>query len=175
MKSGKRTMFRILKKPFNNLNYVQGGKQISYGDVITYYDAEIAGSEVFLTIPPQYRSDFCLSLLKITGAVPPHTDSEVKTSINFYIEPGDYVTTFYTPEPKAVKRQIENQTNGYIFQHSELANRGFFKARPGDAYLLGIDRVHDVQGSGERTVLCLATDKHDFYDVLGMLVETENV
>lgn len=168
-------MFRILKRQFNNLDYAQGSKQISYGDVITYYDAELAGDEVWRTIPLRYRSDFCLSLLKISGAVPPHTDSEVKTSINFYIEPGDYVTTFYTPEPKAVKRQIENQTNGYIFQPHELANRGFFKARPGDAYLLGIDRVHDVQGSGERTLLCLGTDKHDFYDVLGMLVETENI
>lgn len=167
-------MFRILKRQFNNLDYVQGGKQISYGDVITYYDAELAGGGVFYTIPLRYRQDFCLSLLKITGSVPPHTDSEVKTSINFYIEPGNYRTTFYTPEPKAVKRQIENQTNGYIFQPHELANRGSFVARPGDAYLLGVDRVHDVQGDGERTLLCLATDKHDFYDVLHMLVETGN-
>ena len=168
-------MFRILKKQFNNLDYTQGGKQISYGDVITYYDAELAGGSVWFTIPLQYRSDFHLSLLKISGAVPPHTDSEVKTSINFYIEPGDYRTTFYTPEPKAVKRQIENQTNGYIFSQEELANRGSFVAKPGDAYLLGIDRVHDVQGSGERTLLCLGTDKHDFYKVLHMLVETGNV
>ena len=168
-------MFRILKRSFQNLDYVQGGKQISYGDVITYYDAELAGGGVFYTIPLRYRPDFCLSLLKITGPVPPHTDSEVKTSINFYIEPGNYTTTFYTPEPKAVKRQIENQTNGYIFQQHELANRGSFVAKPGDAYLLGVDRVHDVQGSGERTLLCLATDKHDFYEVLHMLVETGNV
>lgn len=167
-------MFRILKRSFQNLDYVQGGQQISYGDVIAYYDAELVGGGVFYTIPLRYRADFCLSLLKITGPVPPHTDSEVKTSINFYIEPGNYKTTFYTPEPKAVKRQIENQTNGYIFQHHELANRGSFVAKPGDAYLLGVDRVHDVQGSGERTLLCLATDKHDFYDVLHMLVETGN-
>ena len=168
-------MFRILKKQFNNLDYVQGGKQISYGDVITYYDAELAGGGVFYTIPLRFRHDFHLSLLKINGPVPPHTDSEVKTSINFYIEPGDYRTTFYTPEPKAVKRQIENQTNGYIFSQEELANRGSFVAKPGDAYLLGVDKVHDVQGSGERTLLCLATDKYDFYEVLHMLVETENV
>lgn len=174
MKNGKRAVFRILKRSFQNLNYAQGGKQISYGDVITYYDAELAGGGVWFTIPLRYRSDFHLSLLKINGAVPPHTDSEIKTSINFYIEPGDYVTTFYTPEPKAVKRQIENQTNGYIFQQHELANRGSFVAKPGDAYLLGVDHVHDVQGSGERTLLCLGTDKHGFYDVLHMLVETGN-
>lgn len=168
-------MFRILKNKFNNLDYIQGDKQISFGDVITYYDAELAGGGVFFTIPLRYRADFCLSLLKINGPVPPHTDSEVKTSINFYIEPGNYRTTFYTPEPKAVKRQIENQTNGYIFQPHELANRGSFVARPGDAYLLGVNEVHDVQGSGERTVMCLATDKYDFYEVLHMLVETGNV
>lgn len=143
--------------------------------MIAYYDAEITGDNVFSVIPKEHRNDFHLSLLKITDCVPPHTDSEVKTSINFYIEPGNYKTTFYTPEPKAVKRQIENQTNGYIFQQHELANRGSFIAKPGDAYLLGIDHVHDVQGAGERTVVCLATDKHDFYQVLHMLVETGNV
>jgi hypothetical protein len=168
-------VFRILKNPFKNLEYTQGGQQTSYGDVITYYDAQLAGDGVLRTIPERYRKDFCLSLLKITGSVPPHTDSEVKTSINFYVEPGNYRTTFYTPEPKAVKRQIENQTNGYIFQQHELANRGSFTARAGDAYLLGVDRVHDVQGSGERTAICLATDKYDFYEVLHMLVETETV
>lgn len=168
-------MFRILKKQFSNLDYAQGDKQISFGDVISYYDAELAGGGVWFTIPLRYRSDFHLSLLKISGAVPPHTDSQVKTSINFYIEPGDYRTTFYTPEPKAVKRQIENQTNGYIFSQEDLANRGSFIAKPGDAYLLGIDRVHDVQGSGERTLICLGTDKYDFYEVLHMLVETGNV
>ena len=98
----------------------------------------------------------------------------MKSSINFYVNPGDYTTTFYTPEPKAVKRQIENQTTGYIFQPHELANRGSFVAKPGDAYLLGVDRVHDVQGKGGRTVICLATDKYDFYEVLHMLVETGN-
>lgn len=168
-------MFRILKRSFQNLDYAQGSKQISYGDVITYYNTELAKGDVWSTIPVGYRADFQLSLMRITDSVPPHTDSEVKTSINFYIEPGDYRTTFYTPEPKAVKRQIENQTNGYIFQQHELANRGSFVAKPGDAYLLGVDRVHDVQGSGERIVLCLATDKHDFDAVLNMLDKTGNI
>lgn len=168
-------MFRILNHKFTNLEYTQGNKQISYGEYISYYDAELTNGGVWFIIPLRYRADFQLSLLKIVGPIPPHTDSEIKTSINFYIEPGNYVTTFYTPEPKAVKRQIENQTNGHIFQPSELANRGSFVANAGDAYLLGIDRVHDVQGNGERTVLCLATDKHDFYEVLHMIIETENI
>ena len=167
-------MFRILKNQFNNLKYTQGRKQISYGDVINYYDTSVSGADLFSVLPEQYRADFCLSLLNITGNVPPHTDSEVKSSINFYVEPGKYVTTFYTPEPKAVKRQIENQTTGYIFQPHELANRGSFIAHAGDAYLLGVDRVHDVKGTGERTVICLATDKYDFYEVLHMLLETGN-
>ena len=168
-------MFRILKNQFNNLKYSQGGQQVSYGGVITYYDAELLEGSIYDTIPKEYRGDFYLSVTKITDALPPHTDSQIKTAINFYIEPADYVTTFYTPEPKAVKRQVENQTNGYIFQEHELANRGSFKAKPGDAYLLGVDRVHSVKGSGNRTLLCLSTDKHDFYEVLNMLVETGNI
>lgn len=167
-------MFRILKPTFHNLKPSQGRKQISYGNVINYYDTTVAEVDLFSVVPERYRKDFCMSLLKISGNVPPHTDSEVKSSINFYVEPGKYVTTFYTPEPKAVKRQIENQTTGYIFQPHELANRGSFIAHAGDAYLLGVDRVHDVKGTGERTVVCLATDKHDFYEVLHMLVETGN-
>ena len=168
-------MFRILKHQFKNLEYAQGGQQVSYGGAITYYDAEMAGYNVFNVIPEEHRKDFYLAVAKITSALPPHTDSQIKTSINFYIEPSNYTTTFYTPEPRAVKRQVENQTNGYIFQEHELANRGSFTAKPGDAYLLAVDRVHAVKGSGARTLICLATDKYDFYDVLHMLVETGNV
>ena len=178
MKYGKPAVFRILKNPFKNLEYTQGGQQISYGDVITYYDAQLAGEDVFCTIPERYRKDFHVALLKISGAVPPHTDSEIITSINFYVKPGKYRTKFYTPEPRAVKRQIENQTTGYIFQKHELANRGSFIANPGDAYLLAVDKVHDVEPLNEleeRIIVCLATDKYDFYEVLHMLVETGSI
>jgi hypothetical protein len=171
-------MFRILKNKFINLEYVQGDKQISYGDVITYYDTELAKEGVLHIIPLQYRNDFHVSLLKISGPVPPHTDSEVITSINFYMKPGKYKTTFYTPEPKAVKRQIENQTNGYIFQPHELADRGSFIANPGDAYVLNVSKVHAIDPVGdieERVVICLATDKHDFDAVLGMLDRTGSI
>ena len=171
-------MFRILKNKFVNLEYAQGNEQITYGDIIKYYDAELTKEGVLHVIPLQYRSDFKVSLLKITGAVPPHTDSEVITSINFYLKPGKYRTTFYTPEPKAVKRQVENQTTGYLFQKHELANRGSFIANPGDAYVLNVAAVHDVEplnGLEERTIICLATDKHDFHTVLDMLNRTGHI
>ena len=76
-------MFRILKKQFNNLDYTQGNKKIDFGDIITYYEAELTGGGIWFTIPSRYRSDFQLSLMKIGAPVPPHTDSEIKTSINF--------------------------------------------------------------------------------------------
>jgi hypothetical protein len=171
-------MFRILRNKFVNLEYAEKAEKITYGDIIKYYDTELTKQGVLHVIPLQYRDDFQVSLMKISGAVPPHTDSEIITSINFYLKPGKYRTTFYTPEPKAVKRQIENQTTGYIFEQHELANRGSFVANPGDAYVLNVSEVHGVEPLGEleeRVVICLATDKHDFEAVLSMLYRTGHI
>jgi hypothetical protein len=171
-------MFRKLKHFFHGLEYTKGQEKINYGDLIKYYETELTQGGVFNILPLQYRPDFQLSLMEIEGAVPPHTDSEVKTSINFYIEPGDYITTFYSARPGSKTSQIAGQTTGCIYEMPDLLNRGSFNAMPGDGWVLNVAAIHGVEPKKEvtrRAVLCLATDKHDFDAVIKMLYETGNV
>jgi len=171
-------MFRKLKHFFHNLEYTQGQEKINYSDLIRYYETNLTQGGVLNILPLRYRPDFQLSLMQIEGAVPPHTDSEVKTSINFYIDPGVYMTTFYSPRPGAKTTQVAGQTNGYVYEMPDLLNRGTFIANAGDGWVLNVSAVHGVQPVSKvtrRTALCLATDKHDFDAVIEMLTETGNV
>ena len=170
-------MFRRIIHFFHGLKYIRGGEKINYGDLIKYYETT-GNEELFNLLPEQYRQDFQLSLMEIEGAVPPHTDSEVKTSINFYIEPGVYMTTFYSPRPGSKVHQIPGQTNGYLYEMPDLLNRGSFIANAGDAWVLNVSAVHSVQPVSKvtrRVALCLATDKHNFDSVLEMLNKMGNI
>lgn len=170
-------MLRKLKNQFK-LNYKQGDIQISYGNVISYHDVELTGDDIRSVIPAQYRNDFCLSVMEITGEVPPHTDSEIKATINFYIEPGSYMTKFYRVKEGATVYQIENQTNGVIFDEKDLQHAGTFIANAGDGWLLDVTMPHAVKpisGVTRRVAICLATDKHSYDEVAQMLFETGNV
>jgi len=170
-------MFRKLTKTYSNLEYDQGGEQISYGDVITYNHARITKGGVFFVIPLRYRHDFCLSVMNITDAVPPHTDSEIKCTINFYVEPDVCVTKFYRSEGNMDTHQIPNQTNGQIYKKDNLVCTGEFVAKAGDAYLLDVTKIHAVKplyDLKKRTAICLATDKYDYDQVSQMLQETGN-
>lgn len=170
-------MFRKLTKTYSNLDYDQGSEQISYGDVIKYHNARITKGGVFYVLPLRYRPDFCLSVMTITGAVPPHTDSEIKCTINFYLETDACVTKFYRVEGNSVTLTIPNQTNGRIYERENLVCNGEFVAKAGDAYLLDVTKVHSVEplfGLNKRTAICLATDKYDYDQVSEMLYETGN-
>ena len=170
-------MFRKLAKTYSNLDYDQGGEQISYGNVITYNHAKITKGGVHYVIPMRYRHDFCLSVMTITDAVPPHTDSEIKCTINFYMQTEPCVTKFYRDCGNTVTQQIENQTNGMIYEKDNLICVGEFMAKAGDAYLLDVTKIHAVEplfDLKKRTAICLATDKYDYDQVSEMLYETGN-
>jgi hypothetical protein len=170
-------MFRKLAHTYSNLNYRQGKKQISYGDVISYFDAELTAGGVFYVLPLRYRPDFHLAVMDITDAVPPHTDSEINCTINFYVETEPCVTKFYRSEGNSVTLKIPDQTNGRIYDKDNLVCTGEFMAKSGDAYLLDVTKIHAVQplfGLNKRTAITLCTDKYDYDQVSEMLYETGN-
>jgi hypothetical protein len=116
--------------------------------------------------------------MDISGEVTPHTDSEIKTTINFYIEPGYYMTKFFDVKEGATISQIENQTNGFLFDKKDLIHKGTFIANAGEAWLLDVTQVHSVEPYKEvtrRTAICLATDKHGYDAVAQMLFETGHI
>ena len=170
-------MFRKLKKTYN-FQYKLGKKQIDYGNVISYHDVELTEGGVLNLLPLRYRDDFCVSFMDISGEVTPHTDSEIKCTINFYIEPGNYMTKFFDVKEGATISQIENQTTGHLFDKKDLRHNGTFIANAGDGWLLDVTQVHSVEPYKEvtrRTAICLATDKYDYQQVAQMLFETGNI
>lgn len=170
-------MFRKLKQNFK-FQYKLGKKQIDYGNVISYHDVELLEGGVLNLIPLRYRNDFCISFMDISGEVTPHTDSEIKCTINFYIEPGNYMTKFYTVNKSAAVHQIKNQTNGFMFDPKDLKHCGTFIANAGDGWVLNVAQPHSVEPYKEvtrRTAICLATDKYDYDQVVQMLFETGHI
>lgn len=170
-------MFARLNKTFD-IKYEQGEKQISYGGVISYYDAKLAVNDVLDVIPKRYQSDFYLSLMDIQGEVPPHTDSEITATINFYIEPGNYMTKFFRVKEDATVFQVENQTNGVVFDKKDLQHCGAFITNAGYAWLLDVTQPHSVEATKDitrRKAICLATNKYSYEQVHDMLAETGNL
>jgi hypothetical protein len=171
-------MFERLNQKFCNLDYNELDEQISYGGMISYNHIEIKKGGVLYTLPMKYRQDFTVSLMKINDAVPPHTDSEIKCTINFYIKPELCITKFYRPFKETESYQVPNQTNGKVYNKKDLICIGNFIAQPGDAWLLDVTQIHAVVPVfpiKERLAISVCTDKHTYEEVKQMLHETGNL
>jgi len=146
--------------------------------MISYNHIEIKKGGVLYTLPMKYRQDFTVSLMKINDAVPPHTDSEIKCTINFYIKPELCITKFYRPFKETESYQVPNQTNGKVYNKKDLICIGNFIAQPGDAWLLDVTQIHAVVPVfpiKERLAISVCTDKHTYEEVKQMLHETGNL
>lgn len=179
--------FKKLKGSFVIENYTVNSFFRFYGNAVdgikrglSYFTVENYGlGHLLSVIPERYRNDdFSLSLMSINANfVPPHTDSNILTSINFYLQTDRCLTRFYDPKVKELSTyQLENQTTGYIFRESELIEVGNFLADPGDAYLLDVSKPHSVINSQkieiDRKAIVIQSRKYDFEAVREMLIET---
>ncbi|NDC95835.1 hypothetical protein EB118_14540 [bacterium] len=128
--------------------------------------------KVLKLIPREYRHLFSVLWMEINYSyIPPHTDSDILTVINIYIITDDAVTTFYFPNATAKSVQIENQTNGCIYNVNDLFPCAQFKAQSGEAWVLDVTTPHSVKTSGETTrcAYCIQTSKMDYHDVVKIL------
>lgn len=128
-------------------------------------------------IPRRYWDDFHLTLMTINRDIPPHTDTEIITTINFYLETGgDNVDTiFFTPNIENPRKfQIKNQTDGYIFERDDLKEVAAFRAKPMECWVLDVKKIHSVEGNvtGIRKAVTLGTFVHKYSDVVEMFKET---
>jgi hypothetical protein len=102
------------------------------------------------------------------------------STINFYIKTDNCLTQFYKfKSENPTTRQIENQTDGYLFNVEDLETTNSFTAEPTDAYLLDVTKPHSVipleTTNIHRSAIVLQTDRFTFDEVLEMLKETDNV
>lgn len=136
-------------------------------------------AKLYGVLPERYHKDFHLTVMTINAAIPPHTDTEIITTINFYVYTDNCKTTFYnlkTDTPK--KYQIENQTDGYIFDVGDLEEVSSFVAKPNETWVLDVKKVHGVEPLGEiklRKAITLGTRIHNYDAVCEMLRETGNL
>lgn len=157
-------------KTFTGVN----GKGIDYKKIWSP-DSE----KIYNVIPKRYWDGFHLTVMNINCAIPPHTDTEIISTINFYIRTDNCKTTFYQESHNNTKTfQIENQTDGFIYENDTLVEIGSFIAQPNEIWLLDVKQIHGVEPLGEmsvRTAVTLGSFKYNYDEVYEMLRETGNV
>ena len=128
-------------------------------------------------LPRRYWQDFHLTIMTIDCIIPPHTDTEIITSINFYLQTEGCKTIFYKPKNNDLKTiQVKNQTNGHIYFEEDLIEVDSFIAKDFEIWLLDVTQIHGVQGNFNlRKALTLGTFIHKYEDVLKMIKEKSNV
>lgn len=170
-------------------NYTELQKRISYeyaGDKaddsykgILYSGVWVSNiKDLMQVIPENERKYFNVLIMKINSKIIPHTDSYIKSTINFYMKTENCITKFYdlrVENPK--KRQIKNQKEGFLFDENELIEVENFVAKPNEAWLLDVTKPHAVHPMGqikERLAITFGTTKN-YEEVYQMLKETNYV
>jgi len=154
--------------------FMENGQGIKYSEVVLPQFSDIMN-----IIPERYQKDFCLLLMDVNSKIPPHTDSGIQTVINIYIRTDNCVTQFYKLDNNKPKTyQVENQTDGFLYNVEDLIPIGGFIALPTESWILDVRKIHSVEPMKEfkrRTSISLSTDKYDFTQVCEMLKETGNL
>jgi hypothetical protein len=98
-------------------------------------------------IPEEYRQHFGVAYLVINSEeVLPHTDSDIKVSINVYLKPSSFTTFFYKKKHDDIKTiKIKNQTDGGTFDYNDLILQNSFVAETNDMWVLNVSEIHSVR------------------------------
>jgi len=171
-------MFLKLKNSFDVGKYTIQKEQMFFGEKgkgIGYYHVDLnKKDELMNMIPKKYHKDFSITIMKVNAEIPPHTDSGIKSTINFYIQTGNCLTQFYklaTDKPKT--KQVKNQSDGVIYNEDDLMRTTSFMAEPGDAWLLDVTVPHSVKPGGNfKERLAIAMSSTLCYDEVKQILTT---
>jgi hypothetical protein len=171
-------MFLKLKNSFDVGKYTIQKEQMFFGEKgkgIGYYHVDLnKKDELMNMIPKKYHKDFSITIMKVNAEIPPHTDSGIKSTINFYIQTGNCLTQFYkisTDKPKT--KQIKNQSDGVIYNEDDLIRTTSFLAEPGEAWLLDVTIPHSVKPGGNfKERLAIAMSSTLCYDEVKQILTT---
>ncbi len=116
---------------------------------------------------------FDVALMIITNDnIQAHTDSNVKTVINIYIETGEAVTHFYKEKHTKTRLfKIEGQTDGNIYDMADIEEIYRFKAEKYDTWLLNVSMIHSVSSAKSRRVAYCINTTLDYESVLKLLIK----
>lgn len=151
--------------------YAINGKGIEFFN-IEEYDKDL----ILSVIPERFRNDFFMREMKINYNIPPHTDSYVTATINFYVKAKNCETKFFKKVDSELGVRMTTQTTGRTFKEDQLEFTGSFIAETNEVWLLDVSNPHSVKSlsndSVDRVAIVLQSTKYDFNQVYDMLVET---
>ena len=141
------------------------GNKIRYSNVSSKY------LDNFIKSLGEYGKHFHTSYVNIETNVPPHTDIVDKVNINFYIETGDYKTTFYKSNQNSSKFTYADHGDGHAYNIDELEELDSFVAGPGDVYVLNGSVIHGVSSNNRspRKILQVSSNNLEYDEVLEIL------
>jgi len=153
----------------------KNGKTVGIG----YFGVDVFDHSIFFNyIPEKYAKDFIFQHMKINYRIPPHVDSGIKTTLNFYLKTDECETVFYTVKENAKSFKLENQTNGDSYTYDDLNKVGSFVAHDNEVWLLDVTMPHSVetiQTDIYRHAIVAQTDVYTFDQVKEILRETGNI
>tara|TARA_B100001094_G_scaffold286264_1_gene300918 strand:- start:598 stop:1134 length:537 start_codon:yes stop_codon:yes gene_type:complete len=153
----------------------------SYGETIDNEFKGIKYCNAFVSFSNTYSDFVSLDAFKnarktvmtINREIPPHTDSGVQCVINIYTRTSNCLTQFYDIVGEPDGFQIENQTDGQIFDLDALVPADSFVAEVGDVILLNVKAPHSVKpltsAPVDREALCFQSRALSFHQVLALL------
>lgn len=152
-------------------SYTKDGKGIAFYNINNYQR-----NLILSVIPERFRNDFLIKEMKINCNIPPHTDSYITATINFYVKANDCETKFYKKVDDNIGVKMTNQTNGRTYKEDQLEFTGSFVAETNDVWLLDVSNPHSVQSLNtnevDRVAIVLNSLKYNFDQVYAMLQET---
>ena len=175
--------FYKLKNKFNINDFIVKDETIYYGIKVgskvlglRYCNVDSTELNKLLSVlPERFRSSPVFLSMESNSYIPPHTDSKIQATINFYLRPDNCETCFYKFKNNTEGFKHSNQTNGATYRLHDLELADSFIAQIGDAYLLDVSKPHAVKPLGKvanRFSLCLQFVDHNFEEVYNMLQET---
>lgn len=153
-----------------------GAKTLAYGDNSSIEFFKIPKSvedQLFDIIPMEHRKHFSCKMMRINKPyIRPHTDSDRKVGINFYINTGNAVTVFYNKKEDTKDNiKVAGQTNGSVYNESALIQHRSFKAIVGDIWILDVTQIHGVYSPSntQRIAYNLSSNTLNYNDTLEIL------
>lgn len=113
------------------------------------------------------KFDILLMLISYDNILP-HTDSDIRTVINYYVKTSDAVTHFWklkSDDGQDNTIKINNQTDGAIYPYEDLDHLYEFKAKDNDLWVLNVKQIHSVSDSKD-TRLAYCFQSKIPYDVV---------
>ena len=142
---------------------------------ITYYFVdEVTETNLKNTLLPiEYHDDFnCLCMVVNKKDAPPHTDSNILTTINVYVKTANATTKFYNVKNDSqLIPNLRTQTNGRMYAYEQLEECGSFQSAVGDVWVLDVTIPHSVHCSldQDRVAFVVQTDKFTFEQVKSII------